>query len=93
MARITLELERGQARTTPTLLNRADWVNTANETLYVCIFEDGDTVDEWPDRPDGKNFHGLPWPHDRIMPTLPGERLHVLSREDGAIVEGHEAAA
>ena len=94
MARISIDLKRHTALTTAALTNRADWVNTSAQPVSYAIFEAGDTENEFPKKPsNGRNFTGLPWPSGRVIPTGPGERLHIISRDGDANVEGHEAAA
>lgn len=93
MARYSINLKKGQVKTTPALANRADWVNCTNTPCNYCIFQDGETEDEWPMKEGNTEYIGLPWAPHEVIATSPSERLLIISRVSNGNVEGHEAAA
>lgn len=93
MARVNIDLKRNIPVTTDAFVGVGDYVNYTGDTIQYCIFEAGDTENEFPRADASRAFIGLPWPDSCVIPVKAGERLHIVSRHHEGRVEGHEAAA
>jgi len=89
MARDSIDIDKGEVKTSVAYAQRTDFQNVGN-TFHYLPFYTGDVADVWPDRPDGTPYQGITVPAGGIFTVAGSERVTIIARNFPAKIEVYE---